>query len=302
MKRNSLLTLSAIQTMAGKAIRDIRTGGKRETRNILNVCRSYARDPQQQEIWDIIKGFLAAPDNRYQALLHRAATCVREDLLKTLAINLSCTAFSSGRDRLYMQTPQEGELRWLQWLEPADNLQDEICAWTQKGITVFLVNMREYADRFRQLAELSVCNSRCIFICTVCDCGLDLSWSVHSDNICFLLTPDVIDSYAPFLLHHKLFFGILRDYSNVQDLHREGELLEHWAETGCLICVYHSRLDHTAQTHDEKLYSILRHIRRKGRSELFLCDLDRDSALIQNILLDKEPDTVSNSTYPAQRQ
>ena len=288
LEKRSLLALSAMQTMAGRAIRDIKTGGKRETRNILKVCRSYARRPQQQEFWDLVKKFLTSPGNQYQALLHRAVCSVKEETLKTLMINLSCNAFSAGRDLLCNEAAKGREYRWIQQLTPASDMQAVIHDWKQKGVFVFLLNLCDYQTHSSLLAELPAHNSRCVFIYIVSNAESDLSWAAKSpcsDNICILLTPKVIDHYAPWLLQQKLFFGVIRDYHDIQTLQDEHAQLTHWIDSGCLLGVYYTGKHTLSKFQETDRYDTLKHVRRTGQLELFLCDLVQDSDLVQDILL-----------------
>lgn len=288
LEKHSLLALSAMQTMAGRAIRDIKTGGKRETRNILKVCRSYANRPQQQGFWDLVKKFLTSPGNQYQALLHRAVCSVKEETLKTLMINLSCNAFSAGRDLLCKGAAENQEYRWIQWLTPASDIQAVIYDWNQKGVFVFLLNLCDYQDRPSLLAELPTHNNRCVFIYIVSNAEADLSWiekSPCSDNICILMTPEVVDHYAPWLLQQKIFFGVIRDYHDIQTLQDEHARLTHWIDSGCLLGVYYTGQHPCSKFQEEDPYDTLKHIRRTGQLELFLCDLERDTDLVQDILL-----------------
>ncbi len=290
MKRRSLFTLSVMQTMTGRAIRDMRNGGSREMRNVLELCRGFARSPRQREVWDALKVILTAPGNRYQGLLHRVACSVREDSLKTLIINLSCNAFSAGRELLRMQAASGTKSLWLQQLSPVSDLRTEVRRCTQLGTCVFLIDLQECRDCRAQAAELAARNSRCIFIYLVSDPEAEFPaviQAVQCENVCILLAPDAVDACAPALKKRGILFGIIRNYDDIQDLSQEKDLLEHWTRAGCLLCVYRSPQHSQPCAQNEELYSAMNRARRSGQPELFLCDLDRDTAAIQDILLER---------------
>ena len=287
MERHSLLTLSAIQTVAGKAIRTIKTGGKRETRNLLEVCMSFARRPQQQDFWSFLKAFVFSPDKQYQALLQRTACSVREDSLKALAVNFSCNAFSDERELLCRQAETGMENSWVQWLPPTENMQRAVNEWVKKGVSVFLLNGEDFKSCPDKLTRIPVQNSRCIFIYIISDADADFSWAdkaAGANNICFFFTPQALERFAPWAKKRQLFYGVLRDYADFEDLQQERELLQHCIEQGCLTAVYRS----AEGADDDELYKALKQQRIDGQLEILLYDLDRDTALIQDFLLGRQ--------------
>lgn len=301
MGKQSILTLSAMQTMVGRAIRDLKAGGKRETRNALELFRNYARTPQQQEFWDVIKGFLTSSETQYRALLQRTILSVREDVLKAVTINLSCNAFSAGKDVIYKNALDHDENQWIQWLQPSADIQKTVDDWMQKGVFVFLVDVRAYKDYTTQLAELAAHNSRCVFIYIIYTTEhLDFSWVIHtikSANICVLLAPDLIPRYAPWLLKHQLLFGVIRDYADIQSPEAELALLQQWIDAGCLLGVYHFSSSPHTPAREAYLYRTLKQMRCKGQFQILLCDLEKDCAMVQDILLGRQqiPDFSSFS-------
>jgi len=64
----------------------------------------------------------------------------------------------------------------------------------------------------------------------------------------------------------------------------EKELLQHCIDEGCLMAFYHS----TQAVGSEALYTGLKQERTKGKLEILLCDLDGDTALIQDFLLGRQ--------------
>ena len=287
MEKHSLLIRSAIQTIAGRAIRNIKTGGKRETRNILEVCQSFASRPQQQDFWSFLKTFVFSSENQYQALLQRAACSVRENSLKALAVNLSCNAFSDERELLCRQAEKGMENSWIQWLSPAENMQKSVNDWLKKGVSVFLLNTSEFQPCPDKLTRLPMQNSRCVFVYVVSDAEMDFSWTekvAKADNICMLLSPAALDRFAPWLKKQQLFFGVIRNYEEIQNMQEEKELLQHCIDEGCLMAFYHS----TQAIGSEALYTGLKQERTKGKLEILLYDLDGDTALIQDFLLGRQ--------------
>lgn len=292
MKKRSLLALSAMQTMAGKAIRDIRQGGRRETRNVLELCRGCAQRPQQQEFWDMIKLFLTSPEKKYQKLLHRTATSVKESTLKTLAINLSCTSFSDGGDILRTAYQNGSEISWLQELAPSEDVQQSVRLWNEKGVSVFRLQTAACA-KTPLLAELPAANSRCIFLYMLDESCPDFSWlpkAAENTNVCFLLSPALLDQLAPWMHQNQLLFGVARNYSDVQDFRQEQPLLQSWIDSGCLAAVYCSALHPDADTaaRENDLYRLLKEARCSGQTEIFLCDLKRDTNTVQDLLLERQ--------------
>lgn len=287
MEKHSLLTLSAIQTIAGKAIRTIKTGGKRETRNLLEVCMSFARRPQQQDFWNFLKGFVFSSDKQYQALLQRTACSVREDSLKALAVNLSCNAFADQREYLCAQAEKGMENSWMQWLSPEENMQTAVNRWVKKGVSVFLLNTEEFKSCPDKLTRIPMQNSRCVFIYVISDAKADFSWAektAAANNICMFFSPRALQRFAPWVKKHQIFYGVIRDYGSVGDLQEEAGLLQQYIEEGCLMAVYRS----ADGADDSGLYGILKQERNKGQLEILLYDLYRDNALIQDFLLGRQ--------------
>lgn len=293
MTKRSLLALSAMQTMAGKAIRDIRQGGRRETRNVLELCRSCANRPQQQEFWNMIKLFLTSPKKKYQELLHRTAASVQENILKTLAINLGCTSFSYGGDILRAEYQNGNEICWLQELTPGEDPQQTIRFWNEKGVSVFWLNTAAYSKTPLFLSELAAANSRCIFLYILDESCTDFSWlakAAENANVCFLLSPSLLDRFAPWMHKNQLLFGVTRSYADVRDFQQEQTLLETSIRAGCLAAVYFSDSHPDADTaaQEEELYRLLKKVRCNGQLEIFLCDLKRDADTVQDLLLERQ--------------
>lgn len=293
MKKRSVLALSAMQTMAGKAIRDIRQGGKRETRNVLELCRGCAQRPQQQEFWDMLKLFLTSPNKKYQQLLHRTAVSVREITLKTLAINLSCTSFSDGGDILRAEYAAGHEICWMQELAPCEDPQQAVLRWNEKGVSVFGLHAAAYSNAPHLLSELPAANSRCIFLYLLDESCPDFSWlskTAENANVCFLLTPALLERFAPWMQENQLLFAVTRNYSDIQNFQQEQSFLQNCIRAGCLAAVYCSAPHPDAATaaQEEKLYQLLKETRCNGQTEIFLCDWKRDTETVQDLLLERQ--------------
>lgn len=100
MQINTIYTRSVIQTMAGKAIRDLRGGGERELRNVVELCKGCSASPDYQKFWSMLENILRRPGQRYGALLSRAANDVDINCLKTLIANLGLHAYTTGGQML----------------------------------------------------------------------------------------------------------------------------------------------------------------------------------------------------------
>lgn len=61
MQINTIYTRSVIQTLAGKAIRDLRSGGEREQRNIMELCKGPSAPPGCQKFLSKLEQILRRP-------------------------------------------------------------------------------------------------------------------------------------------------------------------------------------------------------------------------------------------------
>ena len=292
MAKQSLLTLSAIQTIAGKAIRDLKNGGKRETRNVIELCRSFTKRPHQQEFGDMVKSFTVFSGSQYDPLLHRIAASVRADSLKTLAINLGCTAFAGGADCIRRNHANGMNHCWVQRFRFSSLDEKEIAIWNEQGVYVFLIDLEEEAYSSETVFSLAAHNARSTFALLIHDGHPDSSWIVQAaqyDNICFLLAPDVLTEIGNLLVENKALFGVLRSYLDIEDVQTEKEKITQWIRLGCAIDAYDMPKDVPCPGRMEAYYQKLISVRKKASLEIFLCDLQRDALLVQEILLGKRP-------------
>lgn len=283
MDQRALLTLSTVQTIAGKAIRDLKNGGRRETRNVIELCSSLAKRPGQQDLWAVVKEATSRSDGQYEALLHRAAASVREESLKVLAANLACIAFSSAAG-------PNGEDRWMQHIRLAEGVEQEVARWNERGVFVFLARTNG-PQSFERLAALASRNARSSFVLLVREGAPELSGLRHAarcDNVCFLLEEKALPA-ADLLRAERALFGVLRDYAQVRDMAAETLALRRWAEQGCLVAAYASG-DGAAPSGDTNdLYQKMVKARTAGTVDIFLCDLQRDPPTVLEMVRRQRP-------------
>ncbi|MGI5959221.1 MAG: hypothetical protein ACOX60_07395 [Massiliimalia sp.] len=292
MAKQSLLTLSAMQTIAGKAIRDLKNGGKRETRNVIELCRSFTKCPHQHDFWDMVKSFTAFTGSKYDPLLHRVAASVREDSLKTLAINLGCTAFAGGVDRIRSNHAKGIDHWWLQRFHSSSLNQQDISMWNERGIYVFLIDLKREADFSKRFFSLAAHNVRSTFVLLIQNDQPDFNWITQAaqyDNVCFLSAPSVLDNIGNLLVENRALFGVLRNYLDIEDIQTEKQRISQWIELGCVIIAYDLLQDAPHMEQVESYYEELVSVRKKGSVEIFLCDLQRDVLLVQEMLLGQRP-------------
>lgn len=283
MENPSLLMRSTLQTIAGKAIRDLKYGGKRETRNVIELCKGFACRPSRQDFWNTIKSYTTASDSQYDPLLHRAAASVREESLQTLAVNLCCGALTIGANVL-RENPDNQKICWIQKIDIT--AEPDIAGWNKQGVYVFRLDAETHGDA-EILTSLVGRNTRSIFVLEIWEKEPDAGWiryAAQFDNICFLLSPDALTSAGDLLTECGSFFGVLRNYTDVKSLRNEKDQIMQWIQAGCLLGIYNTPEDGDA-TYAEPWYQSLVSVRKKGSVELLLCDLQRDTALVQQMLL-----------------
>lgn len=290
MAKQSILTLSAIQTVLGKAIRDLKNGGKRETRNVIELCRSFTKRPLQNDFLNMVKNFTSFSGSQYDPLLHRIAASVREDSLKTLAINLGYTAFAGGADRIRSNYKNGIDYCWLQRLDFSSLHENEISMWNERGVYVFLVDFGKEKGSSETIFSLAAHNTRSTFVLLLKDVHPDSDWMIRSsqyDNLCFLLAPDVLNEVGSLLVENKVLFGVLRNYLDIEDVQTEKEKIMHWIDLGCAIDAYYLPENSSACSKIEDYYQKLLQVRKKGAVEILMCDLQKDANLVQEIILGK---------------
>lgn len=282
MEQKSILALSTVQAVAGKVIRDLKNGGKRETRNVIELCKSLAKRPQQQNFWDMVKEFTNLSGGQYDALLHRTAASVREDSLKTLAVNLGCTAFSSIGSKKATDS-------WLCSISYSTGMEADVNEWNDRGVFVFLIELNSDVSP-DVICSLASRHTRSIFILLVREKSPNhfvLSKAAAFDNICFLLEPRSLSEAEP-LRRKQSLYGVLRDYSQAENALSEKQALESWIEQGCVVAVYETRAP-WLDTDTDFMYRDLVRARSRGAVEIFLCDLQRDPKILLEIIKKQRP-------------
>ncbi len=288
MAEQTLLSLSAIQTIAGKVIRDLKNGGKRETRNVIELCRSFAKHPLQRDFWNRIKDYTGARGSQYDPLLHRIAASVREDSLKTLAINLGYTALAEGSESIRNNHANGMDYCWLQRLSFLSLDENTIAMWNERGVYVFLIDVAKETYSTDAVFQLAAHNARSIFILLIQEDPTNADWIIQAsqyDNICFLLSSNVVSALGSLLVENKALFGVLRSYLDIQDIQTEKKEIVQWIRLGCVVDAYYMPKDILFYNEMDEYYTKLVKVRKKGALEIFMCDLQKNVDLVQEMLL-----------------
>ena len=292
MLKNSAMTQSIVKTIAGKAIYDLKSGGIRGTRNMIQLCRKFAMTSFYQEFWDFLKELLTVPDNHYSDLMQRIARTVHEDTLKTLSVNLGYNAFSCGREQLLERYARLGTANlWLQRIDISQSLQlnsDVFSQWNDKGVFVFLIENILSANDLLQMFKTASKNRSSIFILKLKhgvwdDAIVSQAIPGEQENICFLLADALVPAVAATLRERQLLFGFSRGYHEVEGITEERALHQEYIANGYIVGVYED--EKTTTEYAEALYHEITRSRSIGASELFLCDLERDTVAMQRVLL-----------------
>ncbi|MGI5893874.1 MAG: hypothetical protein ACOX6P_04690 [Candidatus Merdivicinus sp.] len=284
MENPSLLMRSTLQTIAGKAIRDLKYGGKRETRNVIELCRGFACRPSQLDFWNRVKSYTTASDSHYDPLIHRAAASVREESLQTLTVNLCCGALTIGANVLRENSDNQ-KICWIQKIDIA--AEPDIIGWNERGAYVFLLDVHTKNDAREPIGSLAGRNSRSIFVLTIREKKPDMNWvryAAQFDNICFLLSTEALSAVGDLLVECGSFFGALREYPDMKNVRTEKENIARWIQAGCLVGVYDTPKNMDVSLAEQQ-YQKLVSVRKQGSFELLLCDLQRDTAFVQQMLL-----------------
>lgn len=291
MQVNAIYQRSMIQTMAGKAIRDLRSGGERELRNVMELCKGRFSSPGARKFWAMLGKLLRLPNQQYGALLSRAARDVELSCLKTLMVNLALHASAEGSDTLrhswtsgsssaYWLEPLTEEVDWNALLETASALQ-------QQGTSSFLLR----ADREEQLSAalgIAARHPQCVFLvpCQASSCPqAHLEDMAALGNVIPLVRCQDLPTLAAPLKQTGLLFGFHRWYNEIESLEAEGRLLNQWIDAGCFLGIYEGCSPDPRDNDGLDYYAKLQELRRQGTKEILLGDLWRDREVVQKLLL-----------------
>ncbi|MEG0897749.1 MAG: hypothetical protein RSF73_09420 [Ruthenibacterium sp.] len=291
MFKNSAMTQSMIKTIAGKAIGDLKSGGMRGTRNMLELCCKFATTPFYQEFWGFLKELLTVPDNHYSDLMQRISRTVHEETLKTLTVNLGYNAFSYGREQLLARYAQLGAADlWLQRMDVSQSLPDAdvFSQWNDKGVFVFLMEEIQSEEDVLQILKMAAKNQYSIFALKLTHGVLgevidSQAMTQEQENVCFLMEDAIVPEIAAAMQKRKLFFGFSRNYCEVESIEEERALMQEYIANGYIMGVYQDK--EVPTEYAETLYREMTRSRFTGASEIFLCDLERDAVAMQRVLL-----------------
>lgn len=294
MQINTIYTRSVIQTMAGKAIRDLRSGGERELRNVVELCRGHSASPDYQKFWSMLENILRRPDQQYGALLSRVANDVDINCLKTLIANFGLHAYASGSQIL--RDNWESGTSSAYWLEPLDGtmepdiLHQTISSLQGQGTSSFLFRAGQ-ENELQTVLNIAGKHRQCVFllICkTVSCCRESLEEMTILGNVIPLIEVGNLPALAGPLKHTGILFGFHRNYSEIESSEAEEELLRQSIAAGCFLGIYEGNDDSSCEVQDLFYYDKLQEFRRKGAQEILLLDLWRDREVVQKLLLQQQ--------------
>lgn len=292
MQTNSVYTQSVIQTLAGKAIRDLRNGGKRELRNMAELFRSISTYPYYQQFWRMLEQIIKTPNSRYGRLLSRAAETVDENCIKTMLVNLGYLAFSRGGKRLRdLNTEGQTPPQWLQILTKQDIEQNAFSTlqhWSEQGVSVFWIDDIQDTESFDRLLALAGSNRRYVYIAA--NSPIDFSanqfaYAVQLGNICFLPGTALFAAQADLLAKGNALFGVCRTYDEIISFEEERRYLQTCVEQGALLAIYRQNPRLPPDPRSEAIYHSIVQCRLTGSIELLVGDLIQDGKVVQQLLL-----------------
>ncbi|MGI5953415.1 hypothetical protein [Dysosmobacter sp.] len=290
MQINTIYTRSVIQTMAGKAIRDLRSGGERELRNVAELCKGCSASPGYQTFWSLLENILRRPDQQYAALLSRAANDVDINCLKTLIANLGLHAYPNGSQPL--PGTRESGTSPSYWMEPLDDIMDprmlhqQISRLQKQGTSSFLFRAGQKPE-LETILNIAGKHRQCVFF-LICGaescCRAYLEEMTALGNVIPLMEYETLAPTAASLKQAGILFGLHRRYCEIESLQAEENLLRQCIALGCFLGVYEGSAQCPSQNWELACYSRLQEMRCNGAQEIFLADLWRDREAVQKLL------------------
>lgn len=278
--------------MAGKVIQDLRRGGDRELRNMMDLCRNRSSYPYYQQFCRMVEKALRAPHSQYGHLITRAARDVSETCLKTFLINFGYHAVFCGgeilREQKQQNTSQGIWLRPFPWEGGSAGAQRAVGECEKEGTYIFWAAQVETPEQLDVLLTAAEKNSKCIFaVAHPPDTCTDeqLLDAVDLGNICFFLDEEQLGTFSQRLQKVGAFFGFHRSYAQVKSLAAEDLFLKHSIQQGCLMGIYEGDSSQSPRQEEDWLHRKLIQVRTVGLREIFLCDLWRDRDAVQELLL-----------------
>ena len=294
MQINAIYTRSVIQTMAGKAIRDLRSGGERELRNVAKLCREPSAPPGYQQFWSLLEDLLHRPGQQYGALLSRAANDVDISCLKTLIANLGLHACTSGSQTLRDNWQSGASPAY--WMEPVDGsldphaLHQAVLALQQRGTSTFLLRAGRQAE-LDAILDLAAKHHQCVFFLVlrrISCCREQLENMTALGNVIPLIQCGDLPALSGPLKQAGLLFGFHRSYGEIHSLGEEDRLLRQCIARGCFLGVYEGTGPDCRENRELFYYAKLQELRQQGGREILLADLWRDRDVVQRLLLHQQ--------------
>lgn len=294
MQMNAICQRSMLQTVAGKAIRDLRNGSERGLRNMVELCRGRASPPGYQKFWDMLEEAFRLPGQQYSALLSRAVLDVDLGCLKTLIANLGFHAYGEGSETL--RSGWASGTSSAYWMEPLNGdeksevLHERIMALQRQGTSSFLLGV-EREEQLAAALRIAARHRQCVFFfrCqTVSCCQAYLEKMAVQGNVIPLIRSQELPALAGSLKQAKILFGIHRRYDEIETLETEGRLLHQWINAGCFLGVYEGCSPDPRDDCGLSFYAKLQELRHTGAVEILLLDFWRDREVVQKLLLHQQ--------------
>ena len=285
MQINAIYTRSMVQTLTEKAIRDLRSGGAREVRNVIELFKGISVLPGSRDFWNHIGNILRTPNQQYSALLSRIANDADSNCLKTLIANLGFYPDSTAAQDRARASPY--------WLEPlcdtmdAESLCQRVCTLHQQGTRVFLLRIEQEAE-LDTVLKVAGAYRQCIFLliyqAVSCDAG-HLENMIALGNVVPFIAYQQLASLSDRLQPSGIPFGFYRKYADIDNLYAEQKVLQSCIRSGCFLGIYEGEQQNVASTQARELfyYAKLQTARRRGAQEILLSDLWRDREAIQRL-------------------
>lgn len=286
---NTIYTRSVVQTMAGKAIRDLRSGGERELRNVVELCKGQSAPTGYRKFWSMLENVLRRPNQHYGALLSRVANDVDINCLKTLIANLGLHAYTDGSQTL--RDNWKSGITPTYWMEPLDvsmepdMLHKKISSFQALGTSSFLFRVEQKTE-LETVLNIAGKYHQCVFLLI---CKTALCRREHLEDMTALgnLIPliDYIDlpAIAGPLKQAGILFGFHRFYSEIENLEFEEKLLHQCIEAGCFLGVYEGNSKDPCENQDLFNTELFYHSYMKHNGKIIYCRWHHNNLFIKRL-------------------
>lgn len=98
-----------VQTLAHRAVRDVKKGGFRQLRNYVDMCAILSNETMQRPFFDRAQKLLQKADSLYYGLVRRMVNTVEENRICTVGVNFGFNGMVYGAGKLKVHAEQTGE-------------------------------------------------------------------------------------------------------------------------------------------------------------------------------------------------